>query len=282
MEIDAALLALAPESAKRLLLETMREAVVYDDAADRLWQTFEQQAIAAGRMAQDSKQALHAIHRCKADADKALSNRPVQPAHEKGSRRPSKPTASTGGLQLDGLFERVAKTTPARAAPPSRSSLLERGQRVLYFASDGRQRRTTIQRVHHDVVPYYTILLDGKERSTERDRLAPISASAGAGAESARARPAAPEPAAEEAAEEEGAEEGESTSPDVWMPPMPPMEPEVRSARSSRAPSPAAPAAQPQPSPTCPPTTRVKTGWGHGRKKFLADRPSGGGKKRKR
>ena len=62
-------------------------------------------------------------------------------------------------------------------AAPS-ASLLECGQRVLYAAPDGRQRPTTIQKVHRDDgEPYFTILVDGKERSTERDRLVPISGS---------------------------------------------------------------------------------------------------------
>ena len=79
--MDAALLGLAPEHAKAELLETMREAAVFDETADRLWQTFEHQAMASGRMARHAKQALDSVHKCKAAADKTLGGAPAPPAH---------------------------------------------------------------------------------------------------------------------------------------------------------------------------------------------------------
>lgn len=58
--------------------------------------------------------------------------------------------------------------------------LLPKDSQVWYTDSEGKQKVATILRVHYDdVPPYYTISIDGEERSTVRARLTSIDEAAG-------------------------------------------------------------------------------------------------------
>merc|ERR1740139_544142 len=49
---------------------------------------------------------------------------------------------------------------------------LRKGEQVYYVHADGGRRPGTVVTVHTDeVTPYYTVSVDGQERSTERQRL---------------------------------------------------------------------------------------------------------------
>ena len=65
--------------------------------------------------------------------------------------------------------------------PPGDPPVLPPGSKAWYTMADGQRVLTTILKVHYDdPPPYYTISIEGRERSTVRSKLEPTAPAAGA------------------------------------------------------------------------------------------------------
>ena len=89
-------------------------------------------------------------------------------AKPKKAKSKAKAPPATDGVALQEFGE--AQSTDD--ATVDRSTVLARGQEVVYRQSDGTRRGATVTAVHHDEPPWYTVRLsDGSEKQTIRDRL---------------------------------------------------------------------------------------------------------------
>ena len=92
----------------------------------------------------------------------------------------SSTAAAVAALPLEPAVPEEGGGAPAPRAGGG-ASVLCRGEQVLYVMPHGSPRPATVALVHADASPpYYTVCVDGQERSTERNRLLTL-AEAGAG-----------------------------------------------------------------------------------------------------
>ena len=78
--------------------------------------------------------------------------------------------SSAGGASGTGGADDASSAHSGRSA-----SSYSKGEQVLYCTRSGESKPATIRSVDHgNVPPSYTILLEGRERETEADRLRPF------------------------------------------------------------------------------------------------------------